>query len=185
MPEPESTRRSVVSLPNFVSLSRVALTPAIAWAMLNDRGALALGLFGLVVLSDLFDGFIARRIRQTTRLGTLLDHGADATFVVSVTALGAYLGLLPLILAPLIAIAFIQYVVDSRLLAGAGLRPSAVGRWNGIGYFVVSGFAIFTHHYAHEAGVLAALRIFGWLLAGTTVLSITQRTLHLVRARRD
>jgi len=174
----------LVTLPNVVSLSRVALTPVIVWAILDERGALALGLFCLVVMSDMLDGFIARWMGQETRLGTLLDHGADATFVVSVTGLCAYLGLLPLLLPALIAIAFIQYVLDSHVFAGASLRPSSVGRWNGIAYFLAAGSAIVVHHYVSVPGIVSALRAFGWLLVASTVFSIVQRATHLVRARR-
>ncbi|TDJ63487.1 MAG: CDP-alcohol phosphatidyltransferase family protein [Proteobacteria bacterium] len=175
---------AIVTLPNVVSLSRVAAIPVMAWAMLDDRGALALGLFGLVVISDTLDGFIARRMQQTTTLGTLFDHGADATFVLSVTALCAYLGLLPWFLPAVITVAFIQYVLDSHVLSGAQLRPSLIGRWNGISYFVVTGCAIFVHHYAQEAMVISLLRASGWLLVASTVISIGERAFELMRTRR-
>jgi cardiolipin synthase len=175
---------TVVTLPNIVSLSRVVVTPVMVWAVLENHGVVALGLFCLVVTSDMLDGFIARRTGQETRLGTLLDHGADATFVVSVTGLCAYLGLLPPLLPALIAIAFIQYVLDSHVFAGASLRPSAIGRWNGIAYFVVAGTAIVVHHYLSAPGIVVALRAFGWLLVASTVFSIAQRTIHLAGTAR-
>jgi cardiolipin synthase len=181
----EINKSAVVTLPNIVSLSRVALTPVMIWAILNDHGAVAIGLFVIVVTSDILDGFIARQTGQETRLGTLLDHGADATFVVSVTGLCAYLGLLPPLLPALIAIAFMQYVLDSHVFAGASLRPSVIGRWNGIAYFVASGSAIVVYHYARDPAIVAALRTFGWLLVATTVFSIAQRIIHLVQTRRS
>ncbi len=180
----ERKNSTLVTLPNTVSVSRVALTPVMVWAILEDRGTVAIGIFCLVVTSDMLDGFIARRMGQETRLGTLLDHGADATFVVSVTGLCAYLGLLPLVLPVLIAIAFIQYVLDSHVFTGASLRPSIIGRWNGIAYFVAAGIAIVVHHYLSVPGIVSALRVFGWLLVATTVFSIAQRATHLVRIRR-
>lgn len=183
MSDPNFNWAAIVTLPNVVSLSRVAAIPVMAWAMLDDRGALALGLFGLVVISDTLDGFIARRMQQATTLGTLFDHGADATFVISVTALCAYLGLLPWFLPAVITVAFIQYVLDSHVLSGAQLRPSLIGRWNGISYFVVTGCAIFVHHYAQEAMVISLLRASGWLLVASTVISIGERAFELMRTR--
>ena len=184
MPNIEFTRPPLLTVPNVVSLSRLAFTPAVAWAILQGRGVLALGLFALVVTSDMLDGFIARRRRQVTRVGTLLDHGADAIFVISMTALCAHLGLLPSFLSPLIALAFIQYVLDSHVLAGAGLRASVIGRWNGIAYFAAVGSAIFVHHYARGAGIVSLLWAAGCVLAATTVISITERAVHLLRRRR-
>ena len=43
----------------------------------------------------------------------------------------------PLVLPGLVAAAFVQYTLDSRALAGQRLRASALGRWNGIAYFVL------------------------------------------------
>jgi cardiolipin synthase len=171
-----------VTLPNLVSCSRFALIPAIGWSIVNDIATLSFGLFLVVVVSDFLDGIIARRTGQETRLGTLLDHGADATFVVSITAIFAWIGLLPWLLPPLIALAFLQYILDSHVFAGATLRPSVIGRWNGIAYFVITGCAIFVHHFSTDAALTTALMICGWLLVGTTIVSITERAIHLIRA---
>lgn len=174
-----------LTLPHLLSLSRIALIPAIAITILNGAGAASIGLFCLVVLTDVLDGRIARRRHQTSSLGTVLDHGSDALFVTAVCALCAYLGLLPLVLPVLIAIAFIQYLFGSKALVGAGLRPSAIGRFNGIAYFVIVGGAIVVHHYARLPVMVTALRVLGWLLVATTLLSIVERAIYVRRARRS
>ncbi len=175
---------TILTLPNIVSCSRVAVIPAIGWSIVNHLAVLSIGLFFVVVMSDFLDGIIARRTGQETRLGTLLDHGADATFVVSISAFFAWLGLLPWVLPPLIAIAFLQYMLDSHVFTGANLRPSTIGRWNGIAYFIITGCAICVHHFSTGTALSTALFVSGWLLAGTTVISITERAIHLTRARR-
>lgn len=171
------------TLPHVLSLSRVALIPAIAGAILRDAGAVSIGIFSIAVITDVLDGRIARRRQQTSQLGTVLDHGSDAAFVVAVCALCAYLGLLPAILAPLIAIAFIQYLLDSRTMEGARLRPSGIGRFNGIAYFAIAGCAIVVHHFANVPVIVSALRALGWFLVATTVFSIFERAIHVLRAR--
>ena len=180
----DPARMPLLTLPNLLSISRVALVPALAWALLSGVGTVSIGLFCLVVVTDVVDGPIARRRQQTSRLGTLFDHGSDALFVAAACGLCAYLGLLPLLLPPLIALAFIQYALDSRVLAGASLRRSAIGRWNGIAYYVIVGIAIVVHHYARDPVIVSALRALGWLLVGTTLLSIALRAVHLRRAQR-
>ncbi len=46
------------------------------------------------------------------------------------------------LLPPLAITSFTQYVWDSKALSGAPLRASVLGRWNGIGYYVVVGTVV-------------------------------------------
>ena len=174
---------AVATLPNLVSCVRFALIPAVGWSIVNDLAMLSIALFIVVVVSDFLDGIIARRSGHETRLGTLLDHGADATFVISITAVFAWIGLLPWLLPSLIALAFLQYTMDSHVFAGSSLRPSSIGRWNGIAYFIITGCAIFVHHFSIGTALSTALMICGWLLVGTTILSISERAMRLVGVR--
>ena len=99
------------------------------------------------------------------------------------TAALAAQGQLPVALAPLIAIAFLQYAADSLLMAGRKLRASALGRWNGIGYYAIVALPI--SRDALGLGWPGATLVWaaGWLLAATTIVSIAAR-LRLVLVRR-
>ena len=184
MLEPKTRPISFPTLPHLLSLSRIALIPAIAGAILNGAGVVSIALFCFAVASDVLDGLIARRQQQASKLGTMLDHGSDAAFVTAICALCAHLGLLPMLLAPLIAIAFVQYLLDSHVLEGADLRPSGIGRLNGIAYFVIVGMAILVHHYVRVPVIISALQTLGWLLVATTLVSIVERGIHVLQARR-
>ena len=92
--------------------------------------------------------------------------------------------MLTVLLPVLIACAFLQYAVDSRLLAARGLRASALGRWNGIGYYVIVGTPVLRDALGlgfPAAGLVLAL---GWGLVASTGLSMADRLRRLVRARR-
>jgi cardiolipin synthase len=79
-----------VNVPNAISVSRVALAPFIAWAIHANQGGTALLLFGIAALTDFLDGFLARNIRSTTRVGQYLDPIADKVLLCVVfIALGA------------------------------------------------------------------------------------------------
>lgn len=184
MSEPNLERMNLLTLPNSLSLSRIALIPVIAWAILAGAGEVAIGVFCFVVVTDVLDGLIARRSQQVSHIGTLLDHGSDAVFVTAVSTVCAYLGLLPPLLPLLIAIAFIQYLLDSHVLEGASFRRSRLGRCNGIAYFVVTALAVVVHHYANDAVFVSAVRTLGWLLVATTLVSIAERTVHSLHVRR-
>lgn len=178
MPTADDTTLDWVTLPNALSAARVCVLPALAWSLLADAGVASLALFALAVTSDALDGPLARRSGRASARGTLLDHGADAVFVTVIAALCAWLGHLPVVLAPLIAVAFTQYVLDSRAASGAPLRRSVLGRWNGIGYFVVTGLAVFVHHYATGTALATLAHALGWALTGSTLASIADRALY-------
>ena len=176
---------SIVTLPNLLSLSRIALIPVLAAAVINNLAMLSMGIFGLVVVSDVLDGIFARRSNQASPTGALLDHASDAVFVITMTGLCAYLDLLPPLLPVVIAIAFIQYSVDSKMLGKRGLRPSQIGRWNGIAYFVITGLAIAVHLYVNDPIIHSTLRSLAWVLIASTGVSITERTVYFIRANRS
>ena len=75
------------TLPNLLSLTRLALLPW-AWIYL-DQGALRPGFFilGIIVLTDVLDGWIARKFGHVTRLGKILDHVIDKMVILSLTGL--------------------------------------------------------------------------------------------------
>jgi cardiolipin synthase len=64
-------------LPNLLSALRLTLAPFAAWAVLNDHDTSALAAFAVAGLSDLLDGWIARRFGFTSRFGAWLDPIAD------------------------------------------------------------------------------------------------------------
>ena len=174
-----------MNLANAISVGRIALTPLVAWAVLENHAVLALTGLALVITSDLLDGFIARRRCQVTPFGMLLDHGADALFVTVLAGVGAYLGLLPTAFAPIIALAFLQYALDSRVPGQRTLRPSRLGRINGIAYYIVVAAAIVVQLQLPDVALArTVVMTCGWLLVATSIASIAERAWHLIHAAR-
>ncbi|MEY3072309.1 MAG: hypothetical protein RLZZ353_505 [Actinomycetota bacterium] len=67
----------VLTVPNVLSLARLAALPLL-WADLTaGRFGRALVVLGLSAATDWFDGYLARRLDQRTRLGALLDPLGD------------------------------------------------------------------------------------------------------------
>jgi phosphatidylglycerophosphate synthase len=168
---------------NALTGVRLALAPALAWALAHGAHAHALAAFVLAVGTDLADGRVARRFGEASPLGGFLDHATDALFVSSGIAALAWLGLAPAPLAPLVLAAFTQYALDSRVLAGRPLRASALGRWNGIAYFVVLGIPVVRDGLALAWPPDAFVRALGWALVATTGASIADRLLALSRGQ--
>jgi len=63
--------------PNLITLSRVALVPVFALMLFQKRAFGALLVVFLAGLSDVLDGFAARRWHQETKIGRLIDPLAD------------------------------------------------------------------------------------------------------------
>ena len=77
----------MMTLPNILTLLRMALIPCFVVVFyLPSRRAhlLAAALFALAALTDWLDGYLARRLNQTSKLGAFLDPVADKLMVVVV-----------------------------------------------------------------------------------------------------
>jgi phosphatidylglycerophosphate synthase len=158
---------------NGLTLLRLLSVPVFVHAVLHGHSALAAMLFALAIASDLADGWVARRYGEASPLGGLADHAADALFVTAGSAAFAWRALLPVWLPVAIAVAFTQYVLDSR--PGPRLRGSSLGRWNGIAYFVALGIPTVREALGLGWPTTPWVRAFGWLLCATTLLSIADR----------
>jgi CDP-diacylglycerol--glycerol-3-phosphate 3-phosphatidyltransferase len=72
--------------PNGLTLGRLLLGPAVLAAVLIGSPRAALALFLVAALSDLYDGYLARRLGSVTEFGKFMDPLADKV-VVSLTLL--------------------------------------------------------------------------------------------------
>ncbi|MDK2776528.1 MAG: CDP-diacylglycerol--glycerol-3-phosphate 3-phosphatidyltransferase [Pseudomonadota bacterium] len=73
-----------MNLPNILTLSRIVMIPlmVISFYWFGDKGkVVAAVLFALAAVTDWFDGYLARRLNQTTPLGAFLDPVADKLIV--------------------------------------------------------------------------------------------------------
>ena len=171
---------------NLLSLLRILIVVPFA-ALVAQGGvfeaALAATLFCVAIATDVADGRLARARGTESALGRVLDHGADFLFVNAGLAAAASIGALSWLLPVVVAVAFAQYVVDSYWLHRAReLRMSALGRWNGILYFVPLGGAILVEL---GLGFLAGpTRLVAWLLVASTLASIADRALASSRTIR-
>ena len=176
---------------NVISLARLAATPFSLAAVLHGNWRLAGMIFAGAVASDLLDGIIARWRSTVSNLGGVLDHTADAVFVV-VTLWGiAYLevgteaDVVPGILPWFIALAFLQYLFDSKALAGQALRTSWLGRTNGIAYYVVAGTVIGKNALGLDWLPGEAIYWMALAVLLSTLLSMLDRLRALTKIRND
>ena len=108
-----------LNLPNVLTLLRILAVPVIVVALLGETpngDALAAGVFALAALTDGLDGYIARRRRDVTTFGKLMDPLADKVLIIA--------ALVSLVSLSRLA-AWVAMVIIARELAVTGLRAVA------------------------------------------------------------
>ncbi|HAK53126.1 MAG TPA: hypothetical protein DCM54_14660 [Gammaproteobacteria bacterium] len=172
---------NIILLPNILSVSRCVLALPMGYFIVQGAWLYASIILWIAIATDIADGQLARYLSSQSNLGSVLDHGSDAIFVTIMLAALVYHELVPIVLPVLIPIAFLQYMLDSKALAGKSLRTSILGRHNGICYFILGGFPIMQH--ALKIYPIEASTIFwvGWGLLLSTIVSMVDRLLSLLR----
>jgi CDP-diacylglycerol--glycerol-3-phosphate 3-phosphatidyltransferase len=106
----------LVNIPTIITVSRIIIIlPFILIAPENPFwGAI---LFSIAAITDYFDGYLARKTRQVTKFGILLDPIADKLLVISALILFVDMELIP---------AWIAIVIIAREFMVTGLRIVAL-----------------------------------------------------------
>src|SRR3954453_19922012 len=82
----DDAQRSVIwTVPNAVSALRLLGVPLFLWLVLGpEADVLALVLLMVSGFTDWLDGYLARRLNQTSKLGEILDPVADRLYILAV-----------------------------------------------------------------------------------------------------
>ena len=106
----------MVNLPNVLTFFRLLLAPVLVAVLLTRFDGwewVGLGLFLVASLTDFLDGFLARRRKEITTLGKILDPAADKILTSS-----AFISLVEIGLAP----AWMVVIIVAREFAVTTLR---------------------------------------------------------------
>lgn len=122
-------------LPNALTLFRMLASGPIVYLLLTGNNSPAFVLAVFAGISDLLDGYLARRFGWVSRFGRILDPLTDKLLLVSTTLALAWLGHLPWWLVGLV-------VLRDLVIVGGGLyyhhfiaritptAPTALSKWN-------------------------------------------------------
>jgi CDP-diacylglycerol--glycerol-3-phosphate 3-phosphatidyltransferase len=118
-----------MNLPNSLTVGRIFLVPLLVVVLLTEfEGRMVLGvrkeivgaaIFGLASLTDWLDGYLARRRKQVTTLGQIMDPLADKLLISAALVSLVQMGLAP---------AWMVAVIIGREFAVTGLRSLAYSR---------------------------------------------------------
>ncbi len=119
---PYAIHRTNINVPNFLTVVRILLIPVFVVLFSDptpDRSLAASIVFVVAAVTDLLDGYLARRHSQVTRLGRLLDPIADKLLVLS--------GLILLVQFDRVA-AIVAILIIAREVAVTGVRAIAANQ---------------------------------------------------------
>jgi cardiolipin synthase len=89
------THENIYNLPNFLTLTRLVAAPVVGYLVLHDQHVLAASLFIYAGVTDLVDGWIARKWKLQTVVGSVVDPMADKLLMTILTVCLAVKGALP------------------------------------------------------------------------------------------
>lgn len=115
-----------LNLPNLLTVLRVALLPVIVWCFRRGSMRSALLVYMMAMLSDAADGCIARRTGQITAVGKLLDPIADKLCLLTLLALFASDGQIPVWLVIAVMIKEAILILGSAAALRQGIVVSAL-----------------------------------------------------------
>jgi cardiolipin synthase (CMP-forming) len=131
-----------LSIPNLITLARILLVPVMVWAIAAGEMKIAFLLFLVAGLSDLIDGFLAKRFNMATELGAFLDPLADKALIVSIYVTLGIAGAIPRWLVILVVsrdIMIVGAVILSWLMNNpVALKPLTVSKLNTVAQILLA-----------------------------------------------
>jgi cardiolipin synthase len=120
----------IVTVPNVISLVRLACAPVFVWLLAADELIAAAVLLAVLGASDWVDGWIARRFDQGSDLGKILDPVADRILLLVAAVALLVQGSVPVVVGVLVLARELLVSVAVLALAAAGARRIDV-QWVG------------------------------------------------------
>ena len=149
--------KSELTIPNALSVLRLLLVPVFLVLLLDQQNLAALVVLIFASATDWFDGFLARKLNQVTKLGARLDPAADRLYIFATLIGLAVNGNIPVWLAVVVILRDVMLATTYPVLATHGYGPLPV-------------------HFLGKAGTFALLYAFPLLLLA----DIFESTEHII-----
>ena len=182
MEEPNQTherwRDNAFTVPNLISILRLAAVPVFVWLLIGENRPLAAAaLLGILGATDWVDGWSARRFNQVSELGKVLDATADRImFLVAVftmiidESVAVWFGILTLVREGVVAIA----ALILGALGARALKVTWVGKTSSFG--LMFAFPLFLLSTAVDGGQSTTYEVIAY------VIGVPSLALHYIAA---
>jgi cardiolipin synthase len=160
----------LVTLPNLFTLARLVLTPFVVLAILNAHYGRAIILCFIAGFSDVIDGFLARRLGESTPAGAYFDPVADKILL---SAIYITLGVVQAIPWWMVALVFARDILILAM-AAYGLLFTSIRKfppsvWGKISTFLQIAAALVV--MGARDGIPAPVDLALWLMVAGTIWS--------------
>ena len=141
-------------IPNILTVARFFLIPFIIYFILKEQYILALVLLVISGLTDVLDGFIARKFNFITNFGKLIDPLADKTTQIAVLLTLSFKDIIPFWIIVVVIIKEAAMIAGASFLYGKELVVSS--RWFGklatVLFYVAIAASFIIHYWNNIAG---------------------------------
>ena len=120
----------ILTVPNVITLVRLACVPLFVWLLAEDELMTAAALLAVLGATDWVDGWIARHFDQGSTLGKVIDPVADRVLLLVAGVALVVQGSVPLVVGILVLARELVVSVAVLALAAAGARRIDV-QWAG------------------------------------------------------
>lgn len=136
----------ILTVPNIITVVRLALLPVLLWALVIRAYEIAFWLFVAASLGDGLDGWLARKLNQMSRLGALLDPIADKLTILGIAWILAAQGTLPVWMAALMSLRDLIIVAGAlayrQLVGSLEMSPTLLSKLNTLLEFLLLALAL-------------------------------------------
>ena len=170
----------MLNLANILTMSRIAAIPLIVGLLMLPGPFwhwVALASFVLACVTDWFDGYVARRLHQVSRLGRFLDPIADKLVVAAVLMIlvamrhidgWAILAALIILCREILVSGLREFLAELRV----GVPVSLLAKWKTAVQMVALGFLIVAKAtYNLPINAMLVGEILLWVAAGLTLVT--------------
>jgi cardiolipin synthase len=159
-----------MGLANWFTVLRILLIPVFVSLLVYRKPGPALVVFAAAALTDLLDGWVARR-RGTSRLGAFLDPMADKLLLTASFVTLTYLKALPFWIAAVVISRDVILVVGALLIHMLGGRIHPRPTWAGKAATFFQVLTVLVGLLARFFHLPFRLSVVLWLAAAFTVIS--------------
>ena len=163
----------LILVPTAISSVRIVVIPLFGYLYNQANIPACLALFALSAVTDLFDGYSARKLKVTSRFGAYYDAVTDFALIISIYSMFAAKDFYPIWLLVLITASFVQFLATSGY---AKKIYDPIGRYIGSALYIGIVLTLVLPAQATFAFVQYAFVVF-------FVVSIVSRILSLVKNR--
>ena len=178
------------NIPNLISFFRILLVPCLvaiyflpnSYLSLYEKDFIATAIFILAALSDWLDGYLARRLNQTSKFGAFIDPVADKFIVITALILLVELDRIS---------ALIGIIIIGREFVVSSLREwmATIGKSSGVAVAFIGKLktvcqmiAIPCLLFAHNISFIPIYIIGSWLINIAAILTIVSMIFYLNKA---